>query len=143
MKIANVLFFHALQGKARGKHGQKTIGVSSAPMTTAQIAKVMEFAERLVPRCGLDRSDRRVVVGLGEIHGDIGAPDQIIFITAIAWVDGNADTCRYRNRMVVDDIRPGQMRIEFLCHLRSTSLTLLNPSRSSNSSDLLPFPAVV
>jgi len=63
-------------------------------------------------------------VGLGEIHGDIGPPDQIILTTAIAWVDGNADTCRYRNRVVVDDIRLGQMSTEFLCHLRSTFFTV-------------------
>ena len=45
----------------------------------------------LVPLYRWHKPDLRIVVGLGQIHGDVGPPDQIVLAAAIAGIDGNAD----------------------------------------------------
>ena len=68
----------------------RALHLATLPPLPTEKSEGRKFGVRLVPRCRLKKSGRRVVVGLGEIHGDIGPPDQFILTPAIAWVDGNA-----------------------------------------------------
>src|SRR5688572_16026035 len=75
-------------------------------------------------RCRQKRLEHRLIVRLGKIHGDIGPPDQIVFTASVPGMDGYADTCSYRNRMIVDKIGLGQMTTELLRHLRRVLLVI-------------------
>ena len=73
---------------------------------------------RAIERWQFSAGFRRVLDGLGEIHGDIGLLDQIIVAHAVDRINGNADARRHRNRIVVDRIGFGQPEADLLRHLQ-------------------------
>ena len=39
---------------------------------------------------------------LGAVHRGIGIPNQLVAVSAIKWIDGNADTGRHQGGMAID-----------------------------------------